>query len=194
MPCLGAPTWDTVPLSELGASHATASGSAHPLPCCSFPLPLGFISILLPLGSPFFCFPPPHPSLFQRPGLDVLALRKIQPPASCQLCLWPIAPVSCLTLIPQFIQRRPLGQTERLRNLPETSAFPKPYKQFPASIPAPAAHAALPARDAGPAGADGMPWGAPRCPISPPSPAAWQPPLPALRVPSERAAPRTDGK
>lgn len=64
---------------------------------CSIPLPLGVISIPI-WSSPFLCFPVPHLSPFQKPGLDTLAWRKIQTPASCQLCLWPIALVSCLTL------------------------------------------------------------------------------------------------
>lgn len=99
-------------------------------------------------GLPFRSLPP-FLILFSSKGLARTRLQREkktnnQPPASCQLCLWPIALVSCLTLIPQFIQLRAPGQTERLRNLPETSAFPKPHKQFPASIPAPAARLGMP--------------------------------------------------
>lgn len=150
-----------------------------------------------------FCWAPlsfvsPFITFLSSKGLAWTRLRgeKKRPPASCQLCLWPIAPVSCLTLIPQFIQRRALGQTECLRNLPETSAFPKPYKQFPASISAPAGRATLPARDAGPSGGDthtGCPGAAPRCPISPPSPAAWQAPPQRLRLHRNRLLPAPMG-
>lgn len=129
-------------------SHYAVSGATSPIPCCPIRLPVGVISIPMTPGSPFVRYPP-FLILFSSKGLARTRLQREkknnnQPPASCQLCLWPIAPVSCLTLIPQFIQLRAPGQTERLRNLPETSAFPKPHKQFPASIPAPAARLGMP--------------------------------------------------
>lgn len=58
-------------------------------------------------GLPFLLFPPSSPFSPPKACLRHACVEKKIPPASCQRCLWPLAPVSCLTLIPQFIQRSP---------------------------------------------------------------------------------------
>lgn len=69
--------------------------------------------LLLGLLSPLFCwapflsFPPFSPFSSPKACLGHACAKKKIPPASCQRCLWPLAPVSCLTLIPQFIQQSP---------------------------------------------------------------------------------------